>query len=182
MRRVIQMLVLAVLVGASGAKADAAKVGKTRVSANGVYGIRMILLEPGKCRLETVKEREVVWQLDKCLGDLEDLYFINNEGTRVWLLRPVPEIPPHKKNQKDAAVFEAVVALLYDKEGKVLSRRKLVEFIGGKKGGGRLIRKLDYHFKWLEGVADMGGKGPRVTDANEVEFETVDSKTHRLKF
>jgi hypothetical protein len=31
-------------------------------------------------------------------------------------------------------------------------------------------------------MADVPGKGPRVTDAGEVEFEVVSSRTHRLQF
>jgi hypothetical protein len=41
---------------------------------------------------------------------------------------------------------------------------------------------MSQHLKWLEGLLGVPGKGPRLTDAGRIEFETVGGKTHKLTF
>jgi hypothetical protein len=163
----------AVLLGMASAVAVAAETwpreSKTRSSANGLYAIRFLELEQKKCRVEVVKDREVAWQLDKCLAQAHDALFISNDGSRFWVLRVLPEIPEVPKGTRGEPEFQAT-----------LGARKLKDFLEIKRRG--LVRRLGHHFKWLEGMADVPGKGPRVTDKNEVELEVVSSKTHRLQF
>jgi len=170
----------AVLLASVAAQAAGTRSTATRSSASGVYAIRMEQLDEKRCRIEVVKEREVAWQLEKCLATVDDLLFINNEGTRFWVLHVLPEIPPAAKGSKAEPAFNAVVATLHDKEGRVLAAKKLKDFLELKRRG--LLRKLEKHFKWLEGVLDVPGKAPRVSDAELLEFEVVSGKTHSLKF
>jgi len=161
--------------------ADAAeKQGKTRSSINGVYAIRFVEEAPGKCRVETLKGQQVAWTLDRCLATLDDQLYVSREGDRFWVIRTLPEIPRTKKRSRTPPHLAAVVATLYEKDGRILRQKRLGDFI--QKHRLALVRKLDRHFKWLEGVYDVPGKGPRLTDQEQIELEAVGSKTVRLDF
>jgi len=175
------------LLASAVAQAAGPRSTSTRSSANGAYAIRLEQLDEERCRIEVVKEREVAWELEKCLGTVDDLLFINNEGTRFWVLHVLPRIPPPAKRTRGSKgrpkmdpVFEAVVATLHDREGRVLASKKLKDLLEYKRRG--LLRKLEKHFKWLEGVLDVPGKAPRVSDTEMLEFEVVSGKTSSLKF
>ena len=73
----------------------------------------------------------------------------------------------------------AQVATLFDKQGNVLAERTLKDFL---KRRFDKLRDLDSHFCWLEGELGVPGRRPRITDSNQVEFETVEPKTFRLDF
>jgi hypothetical protein len=162
------------------------KTSRTKSSANGVYAIRLEQVDEKTCRIVALKDRDVAWKLDRCFGGtVDDLLFINNEGSRFWLLSVLPELPegaerPRGDKAKTDPMFEAVVAAEYDKDGRLLASRKLKDFLEYKRRG--LLRKLEKHFKWLQGMVDVPGKAPRVSDAELVEFEPVSGKTQQLKF
>lgn len=163
-----------------GAFAQSPKVGRARVSANGLYSIRMVEEGPSKCRVEVEKEAVPLWALEGCIGNAEDLYFISNDGQRFWMLRTVPELPRPQKNERREPMFRAVVAVLYDSNGKALKTKQLSDFMDATKSA--MVRKLGRHFLWLGGVVSVPGKSPLVTDKNEVELETVALKRYTLQF
>jgi hypothetical protein len=72
-----------------------------------------------------------------------------------------------------------VVATLFDRQGRLLSERTLHDFMARRFDK---LRDLDSRFSWLEGVVGVPGRRPRITEANQVEFETVEPKQYRLDF
>ena len=162
------------------APALAEHAGRAISSVDGMYAIRFVEVGPGKCRIEALKGQEVAWSLEQCLGTIDDIYLISQDGERFWQIRALPETPNRRKGEKVSPHFRAVVAVLYDKTGKALRTKRLEDFLQRYRLG--LVRQLGHHFKWLEGVMGIPGKGPRITDDNQVEFETVAQKSHRLKF
>ena len=167
--------------------AAAPRSSPVKSSANGLYAIRFDQVDEKTCRVVAMKDQDQAWKLDRCVATVDDLLFINNDGTRFWVLKVLPELPeaPSVRNDKPASaktdpMYETVVAAEYDKEGKVLQSKKLKDFLEYKRRG--LIRKLEKHFKWVQGVLDVPGKSPRVSDAELLEFEPVSGKTQQLKF
>jgi len=161
------------------------KSSPTKSSANSLYAIHFEQVDEKTCRVVVMKDRDPAWRLDRCVATAEDVLFVNNDGTRFWVLKVLPELPepslrdPPVKAKVDP-LFETVVAAEYDKDGKVLQSKKLKDFLEYKRRG--LIRKLEKHFKWMQGALDVPGKSPRVTDAELLEFEPVSGKTQQLKF
>jgi hypothetical protein len=157
---------------------------RERVSANGIYSVRLVETAPRQCRLEVSKESGPVWSLQECVGTVDDLYFVSNDGQRVWVLKPLVEKgrtrPSGKKNRKVPAWANTVVAELYEHPTGKVKERRLMEFVSGQTL--MEVRQLTGHLKWLEGVLGVPGAGPRLTDAGRVEFETVGGKTHQLTF
>lgn len=160
---------------------------KTWSSANGLYSIRFVIEGDEKCRVEVLKGAEKAWALPRCVGTIDDFYFVDDGGQRFWVIRTLPQTPPEQAPSKKfprkvakSPHFRAVVAQLYAADGKVLKSHRLEQFLASHRVG--LLRQLGNHFKWVEGVAGVPGKAPRVTDRNVVEFETVAQKTHTLKF
>ncbi|MBN1210592.1 MAG: hypothetical protein JXB05_37420 [Myxococcaceae bacterium] len=164
------------------------RVSKTRVSANGMYSVRLVEEGPGKCRVEMLKESGPVWQFAGCIGTVDDLYFASNDGERFWMLRPLVEKGRRsavekrgKKKVRIPAWANAEVAALYDRNGQKLRGRRLQDFLRLTRELGE-VRQMKGHFKWLEGTLGIPGKGPRLTDDEKVEFEAVGAKTYRLSF
>lgn len=177
------------------ARASAEETGQShaRASSNAEYGIVMRVEGPGKCRIEVSRDTDVAWTLPRCVGTVDDLYFVSNSGERFWVLAALPKaLPPppapvgeaQKKAQKKKPPFDGygpvVVATLYDRVGNVVEQRKLGELL--PRNGYLRLRKLDRRFVWLEGVLGVPGTEPRVNDKNQVEFETVEPRTLRLGF
>lgn len=162
------------------------KSSPTKSSANGLYAIRAEQVDEKTCQVVAMKDRDVAWKLERCVATPDDLLFINNDGTRFWVLRILPELPdpPSVREApvkvKGDPMYESVVATEYDKDGKLLQSKKLKEFLEYKRRG--LLRKLEKHFKWMQGVLDVPGRSPRVSDAELLEFEPVSGKTQQLKF
>lgn len=188
-------LLLMVQVLSVRATAEEPAQSRGRASSNAEYGIVMREEGEGKCRIEVSRDTDVAWTLPRCLGTVDDLYFVSNSGERFWVLAALPKsLPPPPGSapvgeaQKKAAMRKppfdvygpVVVAVLYDRLGNVVEQRKLTELL--PKGGYRKLRKLDRRFVWLEGVLGVPGKEPRVNDRNQVEFETVEPRTWRLGF
>ena len=185
MHRAALTLALLLTLPAAGAE----RVSRSRVSANGVYTVRLVQTEPGQCRLEVSKESGPVWSLPKCVGLVDDLFFVSNDGERVWVMRPLAEKAPEvkskvsgrkKKKSQVPGWARAPVAALYGRDGQKLDEKLLTEFVAPKDMGE--LRELTGHFKWLEGTLGIPGKGPRLTDDGHVEFEAVGGKHHRLTF
>jgi hypothetical protein len=183
-------LALALLLLALPALAEERK-GRARVSANGLYSVRMVEEAPGRCRLEVSKESGPVWSLPQCVGARDDFYFVSNDGERVWVLWPLvekgkePPPPPRKKGAKrrpkgPPAWAHVAVAAQYDSKGNRLQEKRLTELLSTRQL--TEVRQLTHHFKWLEGTLGIPGKGPRLTDAGVVEFEPVGGSTHQLTF
>lgn len=172
--------------------AAAPRSSPVKSSANGLYAIHLEQVDEKTCRVVATKDTSQAWKLDRCLGTVDDLLFINNDGTRFWVLKILPELPeapPLRGSErterteralKTDPMYETVVAAEYDKDGRVLQSKKLKDFLEYKRRG--LIRKLEKHFKWLQGVLDVPGKSPRVSDAELLEFEPVSGKTQQLRF
>ncbi|HET9451850.1 MAG TPA: hypothetical protein VFO83_13240, partial [Aggregicoccus sp.] len=72
------------------------------------------------------------------------------------------------------------VAWLVESSGKVRQSRWLTGLLPAKRLSE--VRQFRAHFAWLEGTLGIPGTGPRLTDAGVVEFETVEGRTHRLRF
>jgi hypothetical protein len=61
-----------------------------------------------------------------------------------------------------------------------VQQRSLLDLVAQKELTG--VRQMSQHLKWLEGLLGVPGKGPRLTDAGRIEFETVGGKSHQLLF
>lgn len=155
------------------------KSSKSQSSATGVYSIRLVEQEAGKCQVEVLEETKLAWQLDKCVGTTDDFYFVSDDGQRFWVIRAFPEKPTPTKPESDAWL-SVVVAVLYDRQGKALKRIPARELIPAR--ARYLVRQLDKHFLWLNGVGGIPGQMPHVNDHNQVELEPVDSRPVHLKF
>ena len=177
------------------ARAAGEQTGQSRgrASSNAEYGIVMRVEGEGKCRIEVTRDTDVAWTLPRCLGTVDDLYFVSNSGERFWILSVVPKsLPPpnsapvesKKNSSKKKPPFDpygpVAVARLYDRLGNEIAQRRVQEFLG--RTAQHKLRKLDRRFIWLEGVLGVPGKEPRVNDRNQVEFETVEPRTKRLDF
>ena len=162
------------------------KSSATKSSANGLYAVHFEQVDEKTCRVVATKDRDQAWRLDRCVASVDDLLFINNDGTRFWVVKVLPELPDPpairgtQPKEKTDPMFEATVAVEYDKDGRVLQSKKLKELMDYKRRG--LLRKLEKHFKWVQGVLDVPGKSPRVSDAELLELEPVSGKTQQLKF
>lgn len=154
-----------------------------RASANGEWTIRMTDFGDGVCRIEAQRQTSIAWILDRCLGTVDDLFLISNTGQRFWVLKTLPEKPPPVKVKGRARPQSwegVVVARLFDKDGNLLQERRAADLVAGRHR--EEVRHLARHFKWLEGVVGVPGKGPRLNDKNQVELETVGSRTVKLAF
>ncbi|MCY1082487.1 hypothetical protein [Archangium lansingense] len=178
LRSALVLMLLVVALPAVGQE----RSSRARVSANGTYSVRLVE-QAGKCTLEVSKESGPVWTLKQCVGGVDDLYFVSNDGERVWVLFPLApkgtKKLPGKQYKKVPAWANTVVAEEYDRQGRVQERR-LMSFVSPREVSE--VRELGQHLKWLEGVLGVPGKGPRLTDAGRIEFETVGGKSHQLTF
>jgi hypothetical protein len=183
----IRVLVPLLLLASRAAAAP--RESNAHASSNGVWSIQLFESAPEQCRLEATRDADPAWSLERCVGTVEDLFFISNDGARFWVLSVLPRTPPMPKAKPKAKkpheplpgepFIGAVVASLYDKQGKLLAERTLGEFVTRRFDK---LRDLGQHFCWLEGVMGIPGRRPRATEANQVEFESVDPRTYRLDF
>jgi hypothetical protein len=172
-----------VLVALPGLAAE--RASRPRVSANGDFTVRMVERGPGQCSLEVSQESGPVWTLAQCVGGVDDLYFVSNDGARVWVLYPLAPKGTTKlagkKYKKVPAWANTQVAVEVDRQGTRLQERRLLEFVPVRSLS--QVRQMSQHLKWLEGMVGVPGKSPRLTDAGNIEFEAVGGgKTHRLTF
>ena len=178
---------------ASSGRASAQEASQARASSNAEYGIVMRVEGEGKCRVEVTRDTDVAWTLPRCVGSVDDLYFVSNSGDRFWVLAALPKSLPAPREPTGEAETRAArkrppvdrfgtaeVATLYDRLGNVIAQRKLSELLPASVH--RKLRLLDRRFVWLEGVLGVPGKKPRVNDKDQVEFETVEPRTIRLGF
>jgi hypothetical protein len=181
MRLLAALLVLPVWAQASPRESSA------HASSNGVWSIQLVESAPEQCRVEATRDADPAWTLERCVGTVQDLFFISNDGERFWVLRVLPRTPPGSKPKGSKAkqpppgepFVSAQVATLFDKQGNLLAERTLKDFL---KRRFDKLRDLDSHFCWLEGELGVPGRRPRITDSNQVEFETVEPRTFRLDF
>ena len=161
---------LLLAVPASGAPRES----RPRVSANGVYSVKLTERAPGSCLLEVQRESGTVWELAACVGEPDDFFFPSNDGEEIWVVRPLVE------KGKRKTWSHAPVAWRVDRKGQRLEERRLADL--APRSALPEVRQLARHFKWLEGTLGIPGKGPRMTDAGVVELETVGTHTVRLPF
>jgi hypothetical protein len=177
------------------ASAEEGRHSRATASSNAEYGIVLREEGQGKCRVEVTRDTDPAWTLPRCVGGVDDLYFISDSGQRFWVLITLPKsIPPppgrtpvgetQKKAARKLAPHDGfgpvTVAVLYDRLGNQLAERTLGELM--PKSAHRKLRLLDRRFGWLEGLNGIPGREPRVTEHNQVEFDTVEPKTRRLDF
>ena len=158
---------------------------RSRVSANGEFTVRLVEQGAGKCALEVSQESGPVWSLPRCVGGVDDLYFVSDKGERVWVLYPLAPKGKTKlagkQYKKVPAWANTLVAVEFDREGTRLQERRLLDFV--QPHALSEVRQMSQHLKWLEGMVGVPGKGPRLTDAGHIEFEVVGGgKTHQLTF
>jgi hypothetical protein len=164
--------------------AFAERSSRPRVSVNGTFSVRLVENAPGKCTLEVSKESGPFWTLDQCVGGVDDLYFVSNDGLRVWVMYPLA--PKGEKKlagkqfKKVPAWANTVVAAEYERQAGRVQEKNLLDFMGQRELPE--VRQMTQHLKWLEGLLGVPGKGPRLTDAGRIEFETVGGKSHQLVF
>ncbi len=179
LRCVLVLVLLWVALPASAAE----RSSRSRVSANGTFSVRLVE-QAGKCMLEVSKDSGTVWTLRQCVGGVDDLYFVSDDGERVWVLFPLApkgtQKLPGKKYKKVPAWANTVVAVQYDRRGERLQERRLLDFMAQREL--TEVRQLGQHLKWLEGLLGVPGKGPRLTNTGRIEFETVGGKTHQMTF
>jgi hypothetical protein len=161
------------------------RASRPRVSANGDFTVRMVEQGPGQCSLEVSQDSGPVWTLEQCVGGADDLYFVSNDGKRVWVLYPLAPKGKAKlagkQYKKVPAWANTQVAVEVDRQGTRLQERRLLEFVPARALS--QVRQMSQHLKWLEGMVGVPGKGPRLTDAGKIEFEVVGGgKTHQLTF
>jgi hypothetical protein len=181
---VAALLVAALVWGAASPALAAERSSRPRVGANGVHTVRLVERGAGNCMLEVATDSGVAWKLEQCVGGVDDLYFVSNDGKRVWMIKPLVEKgqgkPPRKASKKAPPPWAKVaVGALYGPEGRV-KEVFLLDFVPLRELGE--VRQLSKYFKWLEGTLDVPGKTPRLTEDQHVEFESVAKKTHRLSF
>ncbi|HZH79275.1 MAG TPA: hypothetical protein VEY88_24855, partial [Archangium sp.] len=70
--------------------------------------------------------------------------------------------------------------VLVNRQGERVQEKRLLDFVSQKELPE--VREMTKHLKWLEGLVGVPGKGPRLTDAGRIEFETVGGKSHQLTF
>jgi hypothetical protein len=176
------VLVLVVVLVALPAWAE--RTSRARVSANGTFSVVLVEKAPGQCELEVSRESGPIWTLERCVGGADDLYFVSNDGERVWVMYPLARKGtkklPGKKFKKVPAWANTVVAVEVDRQGGRVREKRLLDFVGPRELSE--VRQMEKHLKWLEGVVGVPGKGPRLTDAGRIEFETVGGKSHQLTF
>ncbi len=177
--RLQRLSAVAMLAATSLTLAAGPRTSRSQTSATGVYSIHLVELAKDSCRIEIMEETKLATHIDRCLGTVDDLYFIANNGQRFWLVRSTPE-KPKETGRSTTAWTSVVVASLYDRTGKLLRSVRLSELVPVKSWS--KVRQLDRHFLWLQGVAGVPGTMPRVNDKNEVELEPVGTKTVHLKF
>jgi hypothetical protein len=169
---------LALLAGAVASAEP--KVTKTQISSDGSHGVRFES-EGDRCKLVGVNGTTDSWTLEKCVGASDDLFFVSNDGDRVWILHALPQKPPRAaKGKKGTPWYSVTVAELIEKDGSFVRALKLTDLVDQR--GREKVEQLEKHFKWLEGVLGMPGKGPRINDKDQVEFEVAGTRNHKLGF
>lgn len=159
------------------------KTSRTRVTANGLYSIRMVQTGPDACRVEVLKENQPHWTLEKCVGTVDDLYFLSDDAQRFWVVLTLPEKTGRrpKKQRGYPAWTWSTVATLYAKDGTVLRHKRLNELVRTRSGLAD-VRQLKKRFKWLEGVAGEQGVPPRLNDDGKIELTGLDRRVYTLEF
>lgn len=159
------------------------RISRAGVSANGRFAVRLVEGAKDRCRVEILKDgSNPHWQLPRCVGKADDLFFVSNDGERFWVLKTLPEKQTSRpRKARSAAWTFSVVAALYDRQGNALREVRLHDVIQTRVGLDN-VRQFKKRFQWLGGVSGVPGKPPRLNAAGQVEFDTVEPRTHQLAF
>jgi hypothetical protein len=191
-------LLVSCLVLTLPAQAAEPKASRLSVSQSARWGIRLLELGEGQCKVEVTYDNRPAWEASACPGTAEDLYFISNDGERFWVVFPLPDkraaerrvrpLPGKRKRGRPLPYppwSYATVAALYTRAGVRAGAPErtvvLNELVRGREGL-RDVRQLERTFKWLEGAVGVRGKGPRVNEDNRVELDTVERRDVVLSF
>ncbi|MGO9064136.1 MAG: hypothetical protein ACLQIH_05270, partial [Myxococcaceae bacterium] len=68
-------------------------------SSNGEWSIQLVESAPEQCRVEATRDADPAWTLTQCVGTVEDLYFISNDGEHFWVLVVLPRTPERTKQK-----------------------------------------------------------------------------------
>ena len=167
---------------ASPARAEE-RISRAGVSRNGRFAVRLVEEAKDRCRVEVLKEGSTAhWHLPRCVGTVDDLFFVSDDGERFWVLKTFPEKPTTRdKRGRDQGWTSAVVAVLYDRRGNVVREVRLNEVVRTQAGLDN-VRQFKKRFQWLGGVSGVPGNPPRLNAAGRVEFDTVEPRTHQFAF
>ena len=137
----------------------AERASRPRVSANGDFTVRMVEQGAGQCVLEVTRDSGPVWTLKECVGGVDDLYYVSNDGERVWVLFP---LAPKGTEKLAGKPFKKVpewantrVAMELDRQGTRLQERRLLDFVPTH--ALPQVRQMTQHLKWLEGMVGVPG-------------------------
>jgi hypothetical protein len=179
-------VVLALGAGTAFAQETSTKSGKLHVSSNSEHTIQFFDHGNGRCEIEVTRNKLSHYKVEQCLGGVDDLFFVSDSGERFWVVKTLPETPEAPKKSAGRAMVRGtpwtstVVAQLFDRTGKQVQQRILTDMVTPRER--EEVQRLGRRFKWIEGVQGMRGRPPRVNDQNQVELETVGSRTVRLAF
>jgi hypothetical protein len=159
------------------------RTSRRTVSASGVYRVQLVEDAPGSCRLRVEDDSGPRWVLPRCVGAVDDTYFVSRDGAHVWVLHTLPEKGGGKGRRLKAGrrwvqvpgYADVVVAEKFDRRGERLDARRLSQLLSPL--GYEEVREMARHFSWLEGVNGVPGKGPRLNARGQVELETIEGKT-----
>jgi hypothetical protein len=157
------------------------RTSRAGVSPNGRFAVRLVEEAKDRCRVEVLKEGStVLWQLPRCVGTADDFFFVSDDGERFWVLKTFPEkVTSRPKKARYPAWTFSVVAVLYDRQGNAVREIRLNEVVRTQ-GALDNVRQFKKRFQWLGGVSGVPGNPPRMNAAGQVEFDTVEPRTHQL--
>jgi hypothetical protein len=159
------------------------RISRAGVSRNGRFAVRLVEEAKDRCRVEVLKDGSAAhWQLPRCVGTADDLFFVSDDGERFWVLKTFPEKSvSHAKRGGDRGWTSTVVAVLYDRRGSAVREVRLNEVVRTQVGLDN-VRQFKKRFQWLGGVSGVPGNPPRLNAAGQVEFDTVEPRTHQFAF
>ncbi|MCI0672326.1 MAG: hypothetical protein L0Y64_17890 [Myxococcaceae bacterium] len=174
-------MLLAVLV--CGVASGQPRVSRRSVSHSGLYRVQLVEEAEGRCRLEVESDSGLRWALPRCVGMVDDAFFVSRDGERVWVVHTLPRKVPGKAKRewvgrravKVPAWVDVVVVEKFDRRGTRLDARRLSALMST--AGYEKVRELSHHFHWLAGVGGVPGKAPHLDAAGRVELVTVEGKT-----
>ena len=189
------LLLIVQAVVAARATAEETGQSRGRASSNAEYGIVMRVEGERKCRVEVTRDTDVAWTLPRCLGSVDDLYFVSNSGERFWVLAALPKSVPRPprlgscgRGPEEGGDEETALRRLRSGGGGGALRPSGHRHRGAEdrrappEGRLREAEEAGPALRLARGSARRAGQGAPVNNRNQVEFETVEPRTWRLDF